>query len=140
MKILSNFDTQFCHKTYHQKIEEVGVENTLLILRSKYYFFFKVFFPFFFLIFILTAMILFLQYVNAHIGIMSILCCVWFLVFWFRVFRKFLKYKYDFTIVTPRGVVTYQQKGILNNRMKEIPSKRIKSIQISRTGILGNIF
>lgn len=24
--------------------------------------------------------------------------------------------------------------------MKEIPSKRIKSIQISRTGILGNIF
>lgn len=140
MKIFSNFDTQFCKKTYEQKIQEAGEEHVLLILRSKYYLIFKVLFPFFILIGILILMVFFLEYTRAYPLVLWLLSFVWFLVFWFRIFRKFLKYKYDFTLVTPRGVVTYQQKWILYNKIKEIPSKRIKAIQVSRTGLLWNIF
>lgn len=140
MKILSNFDTNFRRHIYSQKLQEFSEDKILVILRSKYYLIFKVLFPFSILIGILFLMIVSLDYIQAYPFILWMLCFVWFLVFWFRVFRKFIKYKYDFTIVTPRGILTYQQKGILHNRMKEIPSKRIKAIQISRTGLLWNIF
>lgn len=140
MKILSNFDTEFREKLVQEKNQEFGSEKTLLIIRSKYYLIFRVLFPGVILSFILLSMLLFLEYIKAFPFIFGTLIFVWFLVFWFRVFRKYLKYKYDFTLVTPRGVITYKQKGILQNQLKEIPSRRIKAIQISRTGILGNIF
>jgi len=140
MKILSNFDSQFPQKSYQAKVEEFWVEKVLFITRSKHYLIFKILLPLFILFVVLGIMIVFLDYIRVYPIIFWLLCFVWFLVFWFRVFRKFLKYKYDFTLVTPRGVLTYKQKGILSNQQKEIPSGRIKAIQISRTGLLGNIF
>jgi uncharacterized membrane protein YdbT with pleckstrin-like domain len=69
-----------------------------------------------------------------------ILFVAWTIVAWFRVVHKLLKYLYDFTIVTPKGITTFKQKGILHSITKEIPAKRIKAIEISRTTLLGNIF
>jgi uncharacterized membrane protein YdbT with pleckstrin-like domain len=140
MKILSNFNTEFRNIVLSQKREEFPNEQILVVLRSRYYFLLEVFIPFVFLAFLLVSMFAFLQYVQAFSFIFPVLSLVWLLVFWFRIFRKYLKYKYDFTIVTPRWVFTYKQNGILESQMKEIPAKRIKAIQISRTGILGNIF
>ena len=62
------------------------------------------------------------------------------MVVWFRVVHKFLKYKYDFTIIDPLGITTYKQKGILHSSLKQIPAKRIRSIQVCRNNILENIF
>jgi hypothetical protein len=46
----------------------------------------------------------------------------------------------DFTIVTPWGITTYKQKWILHSVLKEIPAKRIKSVEIFRPALLWNIF
>jgi len=56
------------------------------------------------------------------------------------VFHRYLKYKYDFTIIDPIGVTTYKQKGILHSFLKQIPANRIRSIQICRNNILENVF
>ena len=81
-----------------------------------------------------------LFYAHAIPSIFVALTLVWLIVVWFRIFHKLLKYLYDFTIVTPNGVTTYKQRGILHSTVKEIPAQRVKAIEISRTTLLGNIF
>ena len=111
-----------------------------VIHRARYYLYFKVIVHFVWYLAILVAMILFLNYVQAFSSIYLALIFVWFLIVWFRVVHKLLKYLYDFTLVTSKGIITYKQKGILHNQIKEIPAARIKAIQVSRKWILWNIF
>ncbi len=140
MKIFSNFDTKFRDVVHNNKKQSFQEEDIFTITRSKYYFIFKVIFHFIGYVLVLAFIIAALKYMNAYKTIYGVLIFVWFLVFWFRVFHKFLKYMYDFTIVTPKGVTTYKQRGILHSVTKEIPTSRIKAIEISRTSLLGNIF
>lgn len=140
MKIFSNFDTDFKEKVLSNKKQSFAEKDIFVITRSKYYLIFKVLFHFFWYLAILGWGIALLSYIQAIPSIYMIVIFVWFLVVWFRVFHKILKYYYDFTIVTPKGVTTYKQIGILHSRIKELPSQRIKAIEISRTSLLGNIF
>jgi hypothetical protein len=92
--------------------------------------------------YIAILMLAFLLFSHFSLHFMSYICLfvVWLLIFWFRVFHKFLKYICDFTVVTPWGVTTYKQKWILHCTLKEIPAKRIKAIEVSRTSLLWNVF
>lgn len=65
---------------------------------------------------------------------------VWLILTWFICGHRLLKFLYDFTIVDPTGITTYKQKGILHSNLKQIPSQRIRSLQIHRSSILENIF
>ena len=111
-----------------------------VIHRARYYLYFRVIGHFLWYFTILIAMIFFLNYVQAFTSIYIALIFVWFLIIWFRIVHKLLKYLYDFTLVSSKGIITYKQKGILHNQIKEIPVGRIKAIQVSRKGILSNIF
>lgn len=140
MKVFSNFDTQFRQKVITKKLESFPEDKILVINRSRFYLIFRVVFPFF--VVWLLGMIIFsfleLYSINWYVSIPIML--VWLLVFWFRVVHKFLKFRYDFTIIDPLGVTTYKQKWILHSFLKEIPSNRIRTIQICRNNILENIF
>lgn len=141
MKIFSNFDTGFREKAYNQRVQDFDTDQVFLIMRSRYYLMFRVIIPFIFYIIVLVALFsAAVYYANIDERLMALLTFVWVLVVWFRVFHKFLKYKYDFTIVTPRGIFTYKQKGILNSQIKELPTRRIKAIQVCRASLLQNIF
>ena len=136
MRIFSNFDTKFKSKLIEKKQETYKKEDLIVITRSRYYFFFKVFIPFAILLALGVMILMFLQNYSINWYISIPLGIVWFLVVWFRIIHKWFKYCYDFTIIMPRGVVTYKQKGILHSYIKEIPANRIRSIQVSRNTFL----
>ena len=141
MKILSNFDTQFREKFLARQKKRFSEEQILVLYRSRYHLYFRVILPGVFLYF-LGMMILFIVFQigekSWYIAVPFILA--WFLLFWFRVIHKLFKYLYDFTIITPVSVFTYKQKGILYSVMKEIPTDRIRSIQVERSTLLENVF
>jgi len=140
MKIFSNFDTKFLDVVLANKMKSFKQEEVFIIKRSKYYFFFKVLVHFIWYISVFVALICFLAYLGAPPLAFCILAVMWCVVAWFRVIHKLLKYLYDFTIVTPKGITTFKQKGILHSMIKEIPAKRVKAIEIRRTTLLWNIF
>ena len=140
MRIFSNFDTHFKDKILAKKRQSLSESQIIVITRSHYYFFFKVLFPFCVLLGIGAATVTFLREYNIISYVYMPLIFVWVLVVWFRVAHKLLKYLYDFTIVMPRWIITYKQKGILHSSLKEIPAKRIRSIQVCRNTFLGNVF
>lgn len=140
MRIFSNFNTRFVDKVLEDKYETFKKTDVFVIYRSKFYL----------LLYILPHMIgyfsilifTFIIFANLsfHPAIYICFFILWLLIFWFRIWHKFLKYLCDFTVVTPWWITTYTQKGILHSTLKEIPSKRIKAIEVSRTNILWNIF
>ncbi len=140
MKILSNFDTKFLDKVLTKKKNVFSDDQILLIRRSKYHLFFVVIFHLILYLLLLAIMYSFFLYIKVPNFIIVWWILVWFIVVWFRVVHKFLKYKYDFTIVTPKWVMTYKQKWILNSVSKEIPARRIISIEVCRTNFLWNMF
>lgn len=140
MKIFSNFDTKFKQKLIETRLENFKSSEILVISRSKYYFIFKVLFPFFLISSLWLVVCFFLDFLNISRFISFPLVFVWLLVIWFQVVHKFLKYKYDFTVVDPLWITTYKQKWILHSFLKQIPGNRIRSIQICRNNILENIF
>jgi hypothetical protein len=140
MKIFSNFDTQFKQKVIKKRLETFKDSEILIISRSRYYFYFRVLFPFFVILWIGVWIFLFFRKYNIDWHIFAPLFFVWLLVIWFYVVHKFLKYRYDFTIVDPLGLTTYKQKWILHSFLKQIPANRIRSIQICRNSFLENVF
>lgn len=140
MKIFTNFDTKFSQRIIQEKQKQYPKKDILLLYRSKYYLFFRVLCHLAWYIVILLLLLLFIWSLQWYWFLMLPLIIVWTIVVWFRVVHKFLKYKYDFTIVTPQGITTYKQKGVLHSVIKEIPSRRIKAIEVCRTDILWNIF
>ncbi len=140
MKIFSNFDTNFRKKVLEKRKESFDDSQIIVIIRSKYYFIFRVFIPFVAYLLIGLTIAYFLRKYSLDFFIYIPLGLVWLLVIWFRVVHRFLKYRYDFTIVDPRGITTYKQKGILHSFLKQIPANRIRSIQICRNNLLENVF
>lgn len=140
MKIFSNFDTGFKKKVVNKKLKSFQKSEVIVITRSKYYFIFRVFLPFWFLLWLGFLGLMFLERYSISWYISVSLICVWILVIWFQIIHRFLKFRYDFTVVDPLGVTTYKQKWILRSFLKQIPAKRIRSIQICRNTFLENIF
>lgn len=140
MKIFSNFDTKFRKKVLKKRREKFQKNQILVIRRSKYYFIFRVFLPFCILVWFAAGVYAFLWENNIMKYLIYPLAFVWLLVVWFRPGHKLLKFLYDFTIIDPQGVTTYKQKWILHSTLKQIPSNRIRSIEIERSNILENVF
>jgi len=140
MKIFSNFNTSYADEVYEENSKQYKWEEILLLRRSKFYLFFHII-PFFFL-YVLLLILVFsaLLYYEIYLWAYVIFFIIWFLIFWFQIVYKILKYICDFTLVTPAGINTYKQKWILHSVFKEIPSSKIKAVEVFRTGLLWNIF
>ena len=140
MRIFSNFNTKFIDKVLADKHETFDESEVFTIHRSKFFLLFHVIFHLIGYISVLIVLCLILAYYNSPWYVFCIFVLFWLFIIWFRIFHKFLKYFCDFTVVTPGGITTYKQKGILHCTLKKIPAKRIKAIEVSRTSLLGNIF
>lgn len=140
MKIFSNFDTKFQERIYQKKLTKFSKEDIVLIKRSIFYLIFRVLIPFCILIGLIVFLFaLIYQYSWMMYAAIPLLLTAYF-IFWTQIFRKLLKYLYDFTLVDPQGITTFKQKGILQSILKEIPGNRIRSIQVERKSLLENIF
>jgi hypothetical protein len=55
------------------------------------------------------------------------------IIYLYKLFNLYLDYKFDYTLVTPNGIVTYKQKGLFNSKMKNLPTSKIRSTQSYRS-------
>ena len=140
MKIFSNFNTNYSTEILNENLKIYKKEEVVLLLRSKFYLYFHVI-PLFLLHLLILLWIFYMWlFFSFGIYIFIIIFLIWFLVFWFNVVYKLLKYICDFTVITPWWITTYKQKWVIHSVFKEIPSGKIKVVEIFRSGILGNIF
>jgi len=140
MKIFSNFNTRFAEKILEENLQIFKKQDVFVVHRSKFYVLFYIL-PqlILYIIILLFWFFIFLQ-IEFHYLVYIVYFLLWLPIFWFRVVYKIFKYICDFTIVTPWGITTYKQKWILHSVLKEIPAKRIKSVEIFRPSLLWNIF
>ena len=142
MRIFSNFDTKFRQKVLARQQELFWSENILVLTRSKYHFYFRVLahLPLYIIMYVSLFASIFYIFDSYEFLILLFATVIVLFIFWLRIWHRILKYLYDFTIITPKTIFTYKQKGILYSVMKEIPADRIRSIQVSRDSILQNVF
>lgn len=145
MKILNNFDTQLKNTEYQEAVKRHWDYNVILIQRCIFYWLVKWVLP----LFLYVIVILLLNYfVFDFVQDMSewlfnvFKFIVWFgsIILFYYIYRIFIDYKMDFTIVTPEEIITYKQNWILRSIYKNLPAKKIRSTKSYTKGLLWNIF
>jgi uncharacterized membrane protein YdbT with pleckstrin-like domain len=143
MRIFSNFDTNHKRTVVASHIEEYGSNNVLVINRSKLFAWIYVYIPS--TIYTLIACLIAYAIV-LWIGIelvrwlsLLILLVVWFMAM-MPVVKKYIDFKLDFGIITPKGVFSYNQSGILNRNTTSLNIQNIRSIVVNRSWLLYSIF
>ena len=59
--------------------------------------------------------------------------------FLYKMYRTYINYKMDFTIITPEEIVAHKQHWLFVSNYKNIPAKWVKSIQSGRNGFLWSL-
>ena len=143
MKILHNFDTKLLEKDYKWCVQRFWKDKVLVIQRSRYYWILKWLIPFLLLlIFTFLSLWAFSKLKQDVAPIAYIILFVWLIIFIFwihRIYRVYLDYKMDFTIITPEEIISHKQKGIFKRNYKVTPAKQIRSIQSRHTGFWWNL-
>ncbi len=142
MRIFSNFDTKLKSRTFQRYQRQYWADKVVLITKSRLFWFVKVFFPLF--IFLLSSGALawgFFFLLGEDVFIYVVLP-VWIfgvLVLLYPIIWNYIEYKLDFTVITPRLVLTYDQKGIFKRHIKTINSDNVKTVSIMRAGFLYSV-
>lgn len=144
MKIFSNFDTQWKQEAYQEALVKFSKENVLVLGKSWLFFTLKVLFPFFgwLLVFIWLQFPIYLA-LEDFWNVKYVLTAVLFLIFFVMmipVFKNYLDYKMDFSLVTPEYLTRYNQSWALKRDIKSSNVKNIKTITIEKNSFRYNIF
>jgi uncharacterized membrane protein YdbT with pleckstrin-like domain len=139
MKIFSNFDTNYKTTTVAKYIEEYGSDNILVVQRSKLFAWLYVRVPCI-VYTIVAALIIYAMWVWLSIEIINRFVVIIVIVSWISlmipVVKKYIDYKLDFGIVTPKWLFLYNQTGILNRNMKSLNVQNIRSIIVDQSWLL----
>ena len=149
MKIFSNFDTNSKRIAVGKCIEEYGSDNTLVIQRSRLFVWLYVRIPTI-VYTTISALIIYTAWVWSSMTVINRFVVIIVALSWFAlmmpVTKKYIDYKLDFGIFTPKWLFLYNQTGILNRNMKSLNVQNIRSIVVEQSGLLyslcnnGNIF
>jgi len=148
MRIFASFDTSLYEKTYEEARQKYGENRILLIRRAKCFMVFQILLPLIaFLILIFMTIISVNRLISVleinsgySIGTNTILIILRIILFWFKIIKKFMDYKMDFTIVTPNEVNTYNQTWFFSRGVRTLETATIKSVTIPKTTFWGSIF
>jgi uncharacterized membrane protein YdbT with pleckstrin-like domain len=58
----------------------------------------------------------------------------------FKLLKRFIDYKMDFAIITPKEIVSYNQTGIFSRSSRSLDVDKIKTISVDKKGLLRSIF
>ncbi|RAL55157.1 hypothetical protein BSK20_05120 [SR1 bacterium human oral taxon HOT-345] len=144
MKIFSNFDTEWKQEAYQEAVDKFGKENVFILNKSFLFFFSKVIVPFFgwTIMFILVQFPIYLGLEDFG-NIKYIVTGVLFIIYLFVIaplFKYYLDYVMDFSLVTPEYLTRYNQTGPLKRDIKSSYVKNIKTITIQKNTFWYNIF
>lgn len=144
MKLFSNFDTQRKQEAYQEAVEKFWKENVFILSKSGLFLFSKVVFPFLWW----TAVFVALQF-PIYLSLESfwvakyVVTGLLFFVYLFMlspIFKYYLDYIMDFSLVTPEFLTRYNQSWALKRDIKSSYVKNIKTITIEKNTIRYNIF
>lgn len=144
MKILSNFDTQLGKKLKEDYIAMFGEEKVVVIHRSKFYYYVYIWMPtFLFVVALLVAVYLVFMYAAeqtiARIAVLVVFVLIGFGMFT-RLWPRYVDYKMDFLIVTPKEVIKYDQTWLFNRMVEKIHADKVKTITITKEWIVNSFF
>jgi hypothetical protein len=147
IKILSNFDTWLWKVLFAGYEERYWVWKVLFVRRGYIYVLFRVIFPAIVLVMILIPLVYFLIHRKTYE--LFILLLVWVYIIWasfiwlallFQIIRSLINYHMDYTIITPKQIISFDQTWILNRKSRAIEIEKIKSISVDKKWLLKSIF
>ena len=149
MKIFSTFDTEFKQQIVKKEQEVFGKDKVLVVTHWRFYYFFVVILP---AIFLLAAVILYLilyfyiwskvnsEFKSLYYVVFFAVFLVVFIPLWLKILKKYIDYILDFVVVTPEALIYYNQEGILSRKGRTVDTEKIKTITVSKNGLLRSIF
>lgn len=143
MKIFSNFDSNYKRKIVASYVEEYGSQNILVVNRSKLFVWLYVYIPTAGYL-IIASLIIYGVFARVDMSFVRRLAAI--VVWWFwlvsmmPVFKKYIDFKLDFGVITPKWVFSYNQTGILKRNMTSLNVQNIRSIIVNKAWLIYSIF
>lgn len=147
IKILSNFDTSLGKKLLARYQEKYWEERVLFVRRWRIYLLFRVVFPFLLFALLLIPIILFSLNMHRYDLVMELFArlvivifgalCLWLVV---KMIAGLINFYMDYTIVTPRQIISYDQEWIFHRNSRSIEIVKIKSISVDKKWFLKSLF
>ena len=137
MKILSNFDTTL-PETLEKEYESMfGKDKVIVIRKSKLYFYKYLGGP------LMVFGILLIGGIYSLYVVLDSVAVEWELAFWTvilmyilalltQISGRWVSYKMDFLMVTPKEVIKYDQWGVFSRSTEKIHADKIKSMSIEK--------
>lgn len=144
MRILSNFDTALAEKLYAEYSQLFGAEYVALVHKSRLIWYAQIFFPVFLFgaVTIVAAYFLYTYKMPHEIVYRAFRWSVviWSSILFLKLSHKYVDFKMDFLIVTPKEVMKYDQHGVFSRVTEKIAADKIKSITIKKDWFLASFF
>ncbi len=144
MRILSNFDTLHAKKLYNEYVTLFGEEYVILIHKSRLIWYATIFFPlsWFVLCVIIGAYILYMYGFPSPTlyRVFRWVIALWGIILFGKLSARYVDFKMDFLIVTPKEVMKYDQHGVFWRTAEKIAADKIKTITIKKEWFLGSFF
>jgi uncharacterized membrane protein YdbT with pleckstrin-like domain len=144
MKILSNFDTGHANKLYKEYVDLFGEEYVILIHKSRLIWYATIFFPlaWFVLLTGIGAYVLHMYWFPSPIAYWAFwgLIVIRALILFFKLGARYVDFKMDFLLVTPKEVMKYDQQGVFSRTAEKISADKIKTITMKKEWFFASFF
>ncbi len=122
---------------------EEGRDNVLVIQRSKLFLWIEVYIPFVFYAVVFAFALYGLSYLQQHTllyrSLYVLVSCVYLLIL-APIFKRWIDYYCDFTVVTPNGVFLYNQRWILYRTNSAMNLANIRTVNVRKSSLLYSMF
>ena len=143
MKIFSNFDTNYKSDVVTKFVMEEGRDNVLVIQRSRLFLWVEVYIPLVFYTLIFLLALYGLSYIQQHTLLYRSLYVVTpfvYILILSPIFKRWIDYYCDFTVVTPNGVFLYNQRGLLYRTTSAMNIENIRTVNVKKSTLLYALF
>lgn len=144
MRILSNFNTNLEKELHADYSRQFGEDKVVTIHKSKLFYWRYIGLPLFVYVSLLIVSFYFMFREDWLETWMIWVYIAFFLFYAIILFSKisgrWMNYKLDFLIVTPKEIAKYDQNGIFNRQVEKLHADKIKSISIGKSWFLQSMF
>lgn len=148
MKLFSNFDTKLSQDLLKEAKLNYGEEKVIYIRRDVIYLIIKRLPPLFlFVIMIVPSIYIYsklsiLQSNISNFVISSIIFIISIITLYLLYYNigRYIDYKMDFVIITPKNITSFDQTGIFHRTSISLDIEKIKTINIDANGRLSSVF
>lgn len=145
VKVLSNFDTNFPKDILEKYSALYGTPNVIFVRRSVIYILYKIILPLLLrLLLVIGLLYISINYLSNIAIFLERIVLIALIISGTFIIRNVIKhvtdYFLDFTIITPRFIMEYDQMGVFSRVARSLDVKKIKAIKVDKKGFLKSLF